>query len=176
MVFNGNLIPWSWGKKNLPVKKEESSHSESTPYVSLHHDMNSAFERFFNAFESPLFMPSSEISRDGFFQPRVEVKESAKEIRVSVELPGVDEKDLDVSVDNQHLIVRGEKREEKEDSTSGYYRMERYYGSFQRSVALPCEIDKDRVEAKFKRGVLSVTLQKAASAQLDAKRITVRKE
>jgi HSP20 family protein len=73
------------------------------------------------------------------------------------------------------LTIKGEKREEKEDSTTGFYRMERHYGSFERSVPFPCEIDKEKAEASFKRGVLTVTLPKVASAQYEVKKIPVSK-
>lgn len=176
MVFNGNLIPWSWGKKNFPTKTENGSQSETARYVSLHQDMNSAFDKFFDAFESEMTMPLSEFARSSTYQPRVEMKESAKDICVSVELPGVDEKDVDVSIDSRCLTIKGEKHEEKEDNTSGYYRMERHYGSFTRSVPFPCEIDKDKAQATYKRGVLTVTLPKAPNAQHEVKKIPVRKE
>ncbi len=68
------------------------------------------------------------------FQPRIEVKESADDISVSAELPGIDDKDLDISIGDSSLTIKGEKREEKEEKTSGYYRMERTYGSFHRNI------------------------------------------
>jgi HSP20 family protein len=175
MVFNGNLIPWNWGKKHLPVKKENSSHSEQTPYVSLQQDMNNRFESFFRAFESEMFMPLSQFAQGSRFQPRVEMKESAKDVRVSAELPGIEDKDLDISIDSHYLTIKGEKREEKEDETSGYYRMERHYGSFERTIPLPCEIDKEKAEATFKRAVLTVLLPKSTSARHEVKKIPVRK-
>jgi HSP20 family protein len=175
MVFNGNLIPWNWGKKNLPVRKENGSPSEQTPYLSLQHDMNRAFENFFRTFEMDMMTPFSDLS-ESMFHPRVEVKESSADVRVSVELPGIDEKDLDVSISDNYLTIKGEKREEKEDNSSGYHRMERSYGSFHRSIPFPCEIDKDKAEAMFKRGVLTVLLPKTVSSQQQVKKIAIKKE
>lgn len=175
MVFNGNLIPWNWGKKNLPVKKESNSPSDDSPYFSLQQDMNRVFETFFRTFETSMITPFSDAAA-GVFQPRVEVKESANDVRVSVELPGIDEKDLDVSVSDDYLTINGEKREEKQDNTSGYYRMERTYGSFHRSIPFPCEIDRDKAEATFKRGVLTVILPKTANSQRQIKKIAIKKE
>ncbi len=163
MVFNGKLIPWNWSKKNLPVRKENGSHSEH------------ALENFFRTFEMGLVTPFSDLS-EGMFQPRVEVKERSNDVHVSVELPGIDEKELDVSINDNYLIIQGEKRQEKEENTSGYYRMERTYGSFRRSIPFPCEVDKDKSEATFKRGVLTVILQKKANSQQHIKKITVKKE
>lgn len=174
MTFNRNLIPWNWGKKNLPVRKGNGSSSEQTPHFSLQQDMNRVFENFFRTFEMCMMTPFSDLS-GGMFQPRVEVKDSSNDIRVSVELPGIDEKDLDVSISHNCLTIKGEKREEKEDNTSGYYRMERSYGSFYRSILFPCEIDKNNAAATFKRGVLTVSLPKTANSQQHIKKITVKK-
>jgi HSP20 family protein len=175
MVFNGNLIPWNWGKKNLPIRKENDSPGEHTSYLSLQQDMNRAFENFFRTFDTGMMLPFSDLS-EGIFQPRVEVKESANDVRVSVELPGIDDKDLDVSITDKYLTIKGEKREEKESNTSGYYRMERTYGSFHRSIPFPCEIDKDKAKARFKCGVLTVTLPKTVNSQQQIKKISVKKE
>ncbi len=175
MVFNGNLIPWNWGKKNLPIRKENGSSSEQIQHFSLQQDRNRAFENLFRTFEMGMITPFSDFTEDTF-QPRVEVKESSNGVRVSVELPGIDEKELDVSISDDGLTIRGEKREEKEDNTSGYYRMERTYGSFYRTIRLPCVIDKDKVEATFKRGVLTVNLPKKVGSEPNTKKITVKKE
>lgn len=175
MVFNGNLIPWSWGKKNLPVRKEDNSPNEYSPYFSLQHDVNRVFDNFLRSFETGMMSPLSEMS-GGMVQPRVEVKESANDLRVSVELPGIDDKDLDVSITDDALTISGEKREEREENTRGYYRMERSYGSFHRRIPFPCQIDKDKVEATFKKGVLNVVLPKTADAKQQIKKITIKKE
>jgi HSP20 family protein len=121
-----------------------------------------------------MLTPFSDLTEDTF-QPRVEVKESSNVVRVSVELPGINEKELDVSISDDSLTIKGEKREEKEDNTSGYYRMERTYGSFYRSIRLPCVIDKDKAEATFKRGVLTVNLPKTAGSEQNIKKITIKK-
>lgn len=169
----GNLIPWNWGKKNLPIRKEDNS-SDYSPYLSLQHDMNRVFDNFFRSFENGVMSPFSDMS-EGMFQPRVEVKENANDLRVSVELPGIDDKDIDVSITDDALTISGEKREEKEENTRGYYRMERSYGSFQRRIPFPCSIDKDKAEATFKKGVLNVVLPKTAEAKQNVKKISIKK-
>lgn len=172
----GNLIPWNWGKKNLPIRREDNSSShEYSPYLSLQHDMNRVFDNFFRSFDTGLMSPFSEMS-DGLFQPKVEVKESANDLRVSVELPGIDDKDLDVSITDDALTISGEKREAKEENTRGYYRMERSYGSFHRRIPFPCSIDKDKAEATFKKGVLNVVLPKTAEAKQNVKKISIKKD
>jgi len=170
----GNLIPWNWGKKNLPIRKEDNS-SEYSPHLALQNDMNRVFDNFFRSFEGGMLSSFSEMS-EGMFQPKVEVKENANNLRVSVELPGIDDKDIDVSITDDALTISGDKREEKEENTRGYYRMERSYGSFQRRIPFPCSIDKDKAEATFKKGVLNVVLPKTAEAKQNVKKISIKKD
>jgi HSP20 family protein len=93
------------------------------------------------------------------------------EVRVSAELPGMDEKDVEVLVDNDVLTIRGEKKSEHEDQGRRF--SERYYGRFERAIALPFEVDEEKAEASFKNGVLTVTLPKSATAKDTAKRIAI---
>lgn len=171
MTFNNSLIPWKWGKRNVPVRRDDSLPEYSNVF-SLQHDMNRLFEDFFRSFEG-----SSPFSRKSdMFQPRVDVVESGKDLRVSIELPGLDERDLDVSISNDSLTIKGEKREEREDDTDGYYRLERHYGSFSRTIPFPCDVDKDKAQAVFKRGVLTVVLPKSSQINQEIKRIEIKKE
>ncbi len=165
------LIPWKWGKKNVPVKKEESP-TENDSLFSLQQDMNKVFENFFQTFDSLPFSSLGD-SSGGLFQPRLDLSESANDLKVSVELPGLTEKDLDISISNEMLTIKGQKREEKSENTNGYYRMERHYGSFYRTVALPCGVDKDAAEATFKNGVLTVILPKTQESRYEVKKIPV---
>jgi len=163
-----DLIPWKRdGEKNVPVKREDSD-----PVYSLQRNMNRLFDNFFDNFSLASFEPFGK-SFDAF-NPTVDVSETDKEIKVAAELPGLDENDIEVSLARNVLTISGEKKEEKEDRGKNYYRMERSYGSFRRTVPLPVEVESDKVEAKFKKGVLTVTLPKTAAAQKQAKRITVK--
>ncbi len=175
MVFNGNLLNWNWGKKNLPIRREDSSPVESSAFFPLQRDVNRVFDDFFRTFETGLLSPFGEIS-ESMFHPRLEVKENPDDLRISVELPGIDEKDIDLSITNDALTISGEKREEKEENTQGYYRMERTYGSFHRRVPIPCQIDKDKVEATFKKGVLNIVLPKTDEAKQQIKKISIKKD
>jgi HSP20 family protein len=102
------------------------------------------------------------------------VSETDKEIKVSAELPGMDDKDIDVSLTRDALTIKGEKKEEKEDKGKDYYKMERSYGSFTRSIPLPVEVDTDKVQATFKKGVLEITLPKTAKAIQETKKIPIK--
>jgi HSP20 family protein len=159
-----NLVPF--GKKSVPVRREDEN-----PFSILRREMDSLFDNFFRGFDTEPFE-----SRMGAFSPKVDVTEDDKEIKISAELPGMDEKDIDVSLQNDMLTIKGEKKEEKEDKGKDYYRMERSYGSFSRTIPLPVDVETDKVEAKFKKGVLSITLPKTAKAVAETKKIAVKVE
>ena len=95
----------------------------------------------------------------------MDVKETDKEIHIIAELPGIDEKDIDVSLSQNTLTIKGEKKSEVEDNKEGYHRVERRYGSFHRSIPLPCEVNDEKIAAHFKKGVLTVQLPKTPQAQ-----------
>jgi HSP20 family protein len=173
MAFKNGLIPWKWGKRNLPIRQEDSMPVYSN-FLSLHQEMNRVFDNLFRSFEGTSWSPFGEGSE--LFQPRVDVTESGKELRISVELPGLEDKDLDVSISNDALTIKGEKREQHQESTSGYYRMERHYGSFHRTIPFPCAVDTERSQATFKRGVLTVVLPKAKEQARDVKKIPIKKD
>jgi|WetSurSiteA1Bulk_404760.scaffolds.fasta_scaffold00295_6 HSP20 family protein len=153
-------------KESLPARREDLN-----PFALLRQEMNSLFDNFFSG-----FAPESFETRLGAFSPRVDIAETDKEIKVTAELPGMDDKDIDVALTRDMLTIRGEKKEEKEEKGKNYYRMERSYGSFSRSVPLPSEIDTNKVKADFKKGILTVTLPKTPQAIKETKKIQVKAE
>src|SRR5690606_41318480 len=100
--------------------------------------------------------------------------EKEKEYEITAELPGIDEKNVEIKLANGTLTIKGEKKEEKEEKQKDYHLSERRYGSFQRSFPLPEGIDTDKVEATFAKGVLTVKLPKTVEAQKAEKKITVK--
>ena len=104
----------------------------------------------------------------------VDVAESDKAYEITAELPGMDEKNIEVKVVNGNLSIKGEKKDEKEEKKKDYYVSERRYGSFERYFRLPDGVDTDKIEADFKKGVLTVTLPKKAEAQQPAKKIDIK--
>jgi len=114
----------------------------------------------------------------GMLSPRVDVSETDKELRVTAELPGVEQKDLTVTLTGDVLTIKGEKRSETEtkpsDPQATYHRIERSYGSFQRTMSVPYDIDPAKVDAKFKDGVLTITLPKPVDVQRQAKKIEIK--
>lgn len=97
--------------------------------------------------------------------PSVDVSETEKNVLVKAELPGLEPKDVDLTIERDTLILRGEKKQESEEKNENYHRVERSYGSFHRSIPLPVKVDAEKVKAKFKNGVLTVTLPKDKSAR-----------
>jgi HSP20 family protein len=95
-------------------------------------------------------------------------------VQVSVELPGMNEKDVDISLTDRFLTIRGEKKEEKETKEKDIYRRERSYGSFRRTLEIPTEIDSSKIEASFKNGVLTIQLPKTKEAQAKVTHIPVK--
>jgi HSP20 family protein len=167
-----NLTPWS-GRK-VPVHREREQHY---PVYSLQREINKLFEDFFRAPMWEGFGESSALSGEQFFgevTPRVDMSETDKEILIKVELPGMTDKDIDISVGRDLLTISGEKKQEKEQNEKGWYRMERQYGSFSRSIPLPSEIETDKAEAEFKNGVLCVKLPKSTVQQKATKNIQVK--
>jgi HSP20 family protein len=108
--------------------------------------------------------------------PAVNVSESDQEFRISAELPGMDENDIELLLSQGNLTIKGEKKQEHEDKGSGYYRLERNYGTFQRSIPLPKGVDTEQVDATFKKGVLTVTLPKIPELQSDTRKVTIKTE
>ena len=106
--------------------------------------------------------------------PAVDVSETDKAYEITTELPGMDEKSVDVKLANGMLTLRGEKQDTKEESKKDYYMRERSFGSFERTFAVPDDVDTDKIEASFKNGVLSVTLPKSAEAQKSEKKIQIK--
>ncbi|MDA8165995.1 MAG: Hsp20/alpha crystallin family protein [Desulfobacteraceae bacterium] len=116
--------------------------------------------------EFPLMGAPGELMEWG---PRVDVSETEDEVRVKAELPGLAPDDLDISLDRDRLILKGEKKEEREKEEKGYYLSERSFGSFYRAIQLPAEVNPQKVEASFKNGVLDIKMGKQEEAK---KRVT----
>lgn len=104
-------------------------------------------------------LPGEDI-KEGIWQPAVDIYETGDSIVIKAELPDVDQKDIDVRIEDNTLILRGERKHEDEVKKENYHRIERYFGTFQRSFTLPATINQDLVEANCEKGVLTITLPK----------------
>lgn len=146
--MNKSLLPWKRGVAG-----------ERDPFAVLRREMNSLFDDFFTDVERPpaLALPA--------FSPKVDVKETDGELRVTAELPGVDEKDVELSIDGSTLIVKGEKHATARAENEGVLHAERTHGAFQRALELPVEIDANAVQARLEHGLLVISLPKSEKAK-----------
>ncbi len=150
-----DLIPW---KKREPEAEQGGGALEvrGDPFVTFQQRMNRMFDDFFRGTGLERFGALGE----GWdvFSPCVDIVETEKEIRISVELPGLDENDIDVTLSHEVLTISGEKRQEREEKGENYVRTERSYGSFRRSIPISSDADASKADAIFRNGVLTVTL------------------
>ncbi|MBH5397089.1 Hsp20/alpha crystallin family protein [Bradyrhizobium sp. CNPSo 4010] len=154
-----DLIPRNSGSRDLSTHR-----SEANPFLALHREMNRLFDDAFRTFDVTPF------GSQAIGWPNLELNETENEVNVIAELPGLEEKDVNVELRGGVLTISGEKRSETEDKERRF--SERYYGRFERSVPVD-DVDQDKVEASFKNGVLTVTLPKLPTAQHKVKRIAI---
>jgi HSP20 family protein len=170
MAFK-DLIPWRDNGKQLNVRRE----NEMDDLMNLQDEMNQLFSDFFRRpFGLYSFADQPFFSEMGDFSPRVDLSETEKAYKLSVELPGMEPEEIDISMADNILSISGEKKAEKEDKGKRYYRVERSYGSFQRRIPLPNQVKEDKVEARFKNGVLTIELPKTEEAKKHSRRIEVK--
>jgi HSP20 family protein len=151
------------------------------PFRSFRAEMDRLFDRFAAGIHLPSWRgmfdvePASRIeSSFSFTAPAVDVTEDNKAYKISAEMPGLDEKNIEISISGDMLTLKGEKRQEKEEKDKNRYLSERAYGSFQRCFALPDSIDRDKIGAELTKGVLMITLPKKAEAQKPEQKIEVK--
>jgi HSP20 family protein len=156
-----DLVPWVRADR----ERHPTARSESLgPVVNLHHEMNRLFDDVFRAFDTP------QTGSYGAW-PSMDVEETTKEYRVTAEIPGMEERDIEVLFQEGALTLRGEKKLENEGQDRSI--RERFYGRFERRVALDREVDEESIHAVFRNGLLTVTLPKSAKATETAKRIEI---
>jgi HSP20 family protein len=138
-------------------------------------------DRLFDRFGFPSFRRMFDVEPFGRYEssfgvalPAVDVTEDEKAYRITAELPGMTEKDIDVSVSGDMLVLKGEKRQEREEKEKNRYLSERSYGAFQRTFALPEGVERDKIGAEFAKGVLTLTLPKTTEAQKQRKKIEIK--
>lgn len=167
----------------LPVKNEggpAAAPRSWTPFESLRREIDRLFDDLNGGWRVPfgrsLFDVQPFWSRESTWTatPAVDVAETDKAYEITAELPGIDEKNIEVEFTNGVLTIKGEKKEEREEKKKDYHLSERSYGSFRRSFQVPDGVDADKIEASFKKGVLFVALPKTSEAQKAEKKITVK--
>jgi HSP20 family protein len=160
-----DLIPWN-GNRGREVTV---SRGESNPFLTLHREMNRLFDDAFRSFDLAPF-GSDRLFDRAMGWPNIEVSETEKEVKVTAELAGLDEKDVAIELAHGVLAIRGEKKTETEDTERRF--SERFYGRFERQIPVD-DVDEEKVSASFKNGVLTVTLPKSPAAQQKVRRIAI---
>lgn len=161
-----DLMPWKRGNDQSPTIYRGD---DADPFLSLHRDVNRLFDEVLRGFDTPSVFTRTTPHHSAW--PSVEFSETDKEIRVTAEVPGLQEDDVEVLLEDDVLTLRGEKKAETEDKDRQF--SERYYGRFERRLALGREVEKDQVAATFKDGLLTITLPKSERAQTNARRIAI---
>jgi HSP20 family protein len=154
-----SLVPFSWNTD--PFRR-----GENDPFSAMQKEINRMFEDFGRG--SLMRLSAAETS------PRIDVAETDSAIEVTAELPGIDEKDVDVVLRDDLLTIKGEKKSEREEKKKDYHLIERSFGSFARSIRLPFEADSEAVKASFAKGVLKITIAKPAEVKDKTVKIPVR--
>ncbi|RON08350.1 molecular chaperone Hsp20 [Pseudomonas brassicacearum] len=175
--------------KKMPIHTEDkaSQHPVTTdlwrPLEKLRQQVDHLFEDFnrgsgLSPFSRGLFDVEPFWRREfiGRGLPAVDIAEKEKSFEITAELPGMDQKNIEIKLSNGSLIIKGEKREDKEESRKGYHLSERHYGSFERVFNLPKGVDADKIEAKFSNGVLSLSLPKKPEAIKPEKIVPIKTE
>ncbi len=149
----------------VPVKQAAPAPS-STPDVwrSLRTEMDRLFDRFYTGFGAGPFQPGRLVEALSVPSPAVDITEDDATFKISAELPGLTEKDIQVSVAGGTLTITGEKQQEHEEKQKNYHLTERSYGQFRRSFSLPEGVDHDKIAAEFANGVLNISMPKLATA------------
>lgn len=163
-----DLIPWGRNKDKATMDERENG---ANPLVSLQRDINNVFEDFWHRVENG---SAGRHDVAGVFGASTDVTETDKNVKVSIELPGMTQDDIDISLSSEAMTIRGEKKIEHEEERKGVYMSERSYGSFYRTVPLPAGVDADKADATFKNGVLTVVLPKTPEAMAKIKHIPVK--
>lgn len=158
-----DLTPWrnqSLGEKLL----------EDNPFAAMHNEMDRLLSSFFDEERWPT------LAKEGRMVVRWDVAETDEAVKITADLPGLTEKEIDVTVADGVLTIKGERKAEKEteDKSKHYHRVERSYGAFERAMSLPTNVDEGKIAASFKNGVLELTLPKKPEAKKKTKKIQVK--
>lgn len=162
-MANRDLAPWTGSRGLTPLERD--------PFTSFRRQMDRLFDDFFAPMETRSFAApaSSRVS-----WPSVDVHETDQAYKVTAELPGLEQKDVEVTLRDNALMISGEKRQEHKEEDGGRTYAERTFGHFQRIIPLEAEVDADKVRASFKNGVLTVEAPKNPAARDKTRRIEIR--
>ncbi len=177
------LAPWNWFKKeeeqeavHLPVQRQAQPDRHAHPMLQLHREIDRLFGSAFRGFGLPsmgLGKDLSALAQSDWLKPTLDVAATDKDYTISVELPGVDPKDVQLEVVNDTMKIKGEKKQEKKENDKDFYCIERSYGSFQRVLSLPEDADQNAISAVYKHGVMRITIPRRTVPQAESKQIEI---
>ncbi|WP_176475715.1 Hsp20/alpha crystallin family protein [Halomonas salipaludis] len=171
------LSPWNWFKSenaDAPAAPSavEPRRGEITPLLGMHQEL----DRWMDGVMRQFGMPSLESrlgGMPGLLQPQLDIAERASEYVISVEVPGVEEKDISLSLDDHRLVIEGEKRQESRTEDNQLHRIERSYGRFRRVLDLPSDAKDEEIKASFNNGVLTVRVPRSEQAKVARREIPI---
>jgi HSP20 family protein len=165
----------------LTIKRDEKQERRPAPtqvwhpFLGLRREMDRLFDDFDRGFwHAPFRRSFFDVDPSWQTNPAVDIAENEKAFEIAAELPGLDEKNVEVKVANGVVTITGSKTEEKEEKNKNYHLQERRFGSFERYFSVPEGVDEDKIEATFKKGVLTVTMFKKPEAQKAEKKIEIK--
>ncbi|HQG31504.1 MAG TPA: Hsp20/alpha crystallin family protein [Deltaproteobacteria bacterium] len=161
-----SLSPFRWGRRNVPAGTELS------PFDAFQQEMNRLFDDFFKGFGLRSYSEAGGALTA--FTPQIDMTEDEKSVKVSAELPGLSDKDIDINLSRDSLTIKGQKKEEKEEKGEQTYYAERSFGSFTRVIPLPVEVNPDKAEASFSNGVLTINMPKVHEEKKEQKKIEIK--
>ena len=185
------LKPWNWfkheegangGGQRIPVRRDQAGNQpfgDATSLMSLHRDMDRWFDDAFKSFGMPSMMARFEprqlpdTGMPGYFRPQIDVSGDENCYEISLDVPGLEQEDLSLEVRDDVLTIKGSKQERSEDRNKHYYRVERSYGSFQRTLALPDDANADEIVAQLDKGVLKLEIPRRSGVAKNVKRISI---
>ena len=162
-----SILPW---KRDKQIESTRGQYLKD-PLQAMRDEMNQLFDSFFS--QAPGSFLADWQGFEGGMLPIIDFSETDQEYKIAAELPGVDEKEIELTLDHNVLRIKGHKQAEKEQKDRRFYRVERTYGSFSRDIALPGEVDDSKIEASFKKGVLEIVLPKKKDASGKVKRVKI---
>ena len=157
------LLPSLWGGSDL----------NAAPFNSLQREIDKVFSEFSRNFGLPRTLPTNG-EPGAFFSPSMDVVENDNALEITTELPGVSNDDVEVTIVDNTLTIRGEKKAEKKEEKDDYRMVERSYGSFKRSLRLPFEVSADQIDAQFKDGILKVVLPKPPEIEAKTQKVAIK--
>lgn len=178
------LAPWNWFNREegqestrFPVRRKESTGHVGHPLIQIHNEIDRMFDEFFSGFgfrdrESGDMWDS--LIPSGLIKPNLDISESDNEYSIAVELPGVDEKNVELELVDNSLRIKGEKKRETEKKDKNYHCVERSYGTFQRVLALPEDADRDGIQADYKNGIMTISIPRKPELKPETRKIDIK--